>query len=547
MLDAPITDVLVYRNGVKIIRTGAITISQDAPTVILKNLPVAIDNSTIKVTGKGNGPGKITGMSIEEIHGTEIPQAEIAELEKEIAQLRAKERVLVETLEFLAKYKASILDMQDTFLEDFPFAIPDEKAVQYIAGLSQQVDPEPGSSAMAFIEQASGTADAVIQHIERMTAELTTLRAQIDAETNRFSALQQKAGVHVSKQAVIAISVPEEAEFTFTIQYVLNAGYWEPIYDVFLDDESVQVTIKLLAALVNNTGEDWVDVQLGFSTATLKPIRVIEPSPWVLRERRVVYPASTMSYGVEGGGMPMVHAMAKAMAPGRPIAAAMAPAPPQPMERQQAEIGGSVLATQTFTMTDRMSIRPGNWRNNVVLLEMELPGRSEYFYTTERATLVAQTVIKNGDLQLLQGTAKVYAGEAYICETTMNAVLPAEEFTLGTRESHDLKIAKKLVSRSTDKGGMAKGRVIKHYRYEITVENLAGATNDLVLVDRMPFSDSELVKVQAIGDIKPTPVENRLGILKWRIPLGSKDKKFTIAYDYEVSYDKGVILDTSLP
>ena len=40
----------------------------------------------------------------------------------------------------------------------------------------------------------------------------------------------------------------------------------------------------------------------------------------------------------------------------------------------------------------------------------------------------------------------------------------------------------------------------------------------------------------------------RAGVrLSKRIPLGDMDKKFVVRYEYEISYDKGTILDTSLP
>ena len=114
--------------------------------------------------------------------------------------------------------------------------------------------------------------------------------------------------------------------------------------------------------------------------------------------------------------------------------------------------------------------------------------------------------------------------------------------------AHDLKIEKKLVDRSTDKGGLAKGKVVKYYSYEITVEILSDAArkNELVLMDKMPYSDSELVKVNGPTGLQYQPDETKLGVMKFRLKLADAEKKFKIAYKYEVSYDKDVILDTSL-
>jgi hypothetical protein len=86
------------------------------------------------------------------------------------------------------------------------------------------------------------------------------------------------------------------------------------------------------------------------------------------------------------------------------------------------------------------------------LTEVELPGKTEFYCNMENGKLIVQNVIQNGDMQFLPGAAKIYVSDDYIGETSMNAVLPNEEFILGTREAHDLKIEKKLVKRSTDKG-----------------------------------------------------------------------------------------------
>ncbi len=215
-----------------------------------------------------------------------------------------------------------------------------------------------------------------------------------------------------------------------------------------------------------------------------------------------------------------------------------------------AQIGGSAAAgVVTFKLPSKLTIKQGSFRNNIYLLELALDSKAEYFYSTDNAKLIVQNVIKNGDMQFLPGQAKIYVGDDYIGETSMNAVLPGEEFTMGTREAHDLKVEKKLVDRSTDKGGLAKGKVVKYYSYEIAVEILSDTArkNELVLFDRMPFSDSELVKVSGPTGLQYQPDETKLGVMKFRLKLADAEKKFKIAYKYEVSYDNSVILDTALP
>ena len=239
--------------------------------------------------------------------------------------------------------------------------------------------------------------------------------------------------------------------------------------------------------------------------------------------------------------------------PGAPLttlSSSDAPKSKPALAKPKAEVGGSMAAgVVTFKLPSKLTIKQGSFRNNIYLLDLSLDGKAEFFYNTDNAKLIIQNVIKNGDMQFLPGQAKIYVGDDYIGETSMNAVLPGEEFTLGTREAHDLKVEKKLVDRSTDKGGLAKGKVVKYYSYEITVEILSDAArkNELVMMDKMPYSDSELVKVAGPTGLQYQPDETKLGVMKFRLKLADAEKKFKIAYKYEVSYENSVILETSLP
>ena len=55
------------------------------------------------------------------------------------------------------------------------------------------------------------------------------------------------------------------------------------------------------------------------------------------------------------------------------------------------------------------------------------------------------------------------------------------------------------------------------------------------------------IKLDCPDDIEPKPEESKLGVMKWRLKLADQEKKFTIAYSYQVTYNSDVILDQALP
>nr|MDO8112852.1 mucoidy inhibitor MuiA family protein [Candidatus Sigynarchaeota archaeon] len=551
ILDAPATDVLVFRNGSKIIREGTVTVPGGDQQVALKFLPDSLDSSTVKVTGKGKVAGRIKSMNIENHYEQAGSKEEIEAQEKALETLREQEQVLARKLEFFLARKVDLVKLRETYLNQFPFALPEDRPVKFLlqATAGEFKIAPPKATIEAFTASVADSLGKATAKVFALSDELTALREKIDVLARQLDQMRNQSAVKTYKQVLIDVSASKEGEFTFVIEYVIYAGSWTPIYDVFLNDATDKVLIKLIAAVTNNSPEDWKEVSLTVSSADLRPVEVIEPQPWILREWM---PAPQMQYASRRADRP-VGGMAPPAPPAEemlvPAAAVAEPSLVPVLQKPKAEIGGSSTSVITFKLPSRLTLTQGSWRNNIYLMEVELPGKAEFYYSTENAKLIIQNVIKNGDMQFLPGQAKIYVGEDFIGETSMNAVLPNEEFTLGTREAHELKIEKKLVDRSTDKGGLAKGKVVKYYSYEINVEILAETAkkNDLVLLDKYPYSESEFVKINLTSSLQPAPEENKLNVVKWRIKLADVDKKLKIAYQFEVSYEKGVILDTSLP
>ncbi|HME55611.1 MAG TPA: mucoidy inhibitor MuiA family protein [Candidatus Lokiarchaeia archaeon] len=552
-MDAPIQEVLLYKNGSKMIRTGTVSVPEGDSQVALKFLPDSMDSSSVKVTGKGKVAGRIKSMNIERQYEKGANKEELEQQEKILEGMREQESIVERKLEFYQARKGDLVKLRESFLLQFPFTLPEEKPVKFLlqSGTEEASIPSPRDTIDEFIGNIDGLIGTTVEKLVALNDEIVDLREKVDVLGRQLDQLRNKTGMKTFKKVVLDISAQNEGDFTFTVEYVIHAGFWESIYDVLIsDDESDKITIKLVAAVTNDTPEDWIDIALTISNANFQPVQVIEPAPWRLREY-VAY-TSRMDYGA----FEEKKVMGANGAPPPPPSPAAEPAfvasdkARLEMEKPSTDIGGSATGgIITFTLPSKITIKGGSFKSNIYLMEIELPGKTEFYCNLETAKLIVQNVIQNGDMQFLAGAAKIYVSDDYIGETSMNAVLPNEEFILGTRESNDLKIEKKLVKRSTDKGGVAKGKVIKNYSYMINVEILSedARKNDLVVLDKIPYSDSELVKVQVTGDIEPKPEESKLGVMKWRIKLADQDKKFTIEYNYQVSYNSDVILDTSLP
>ncbi|TFF91937.1 DUF4139 domain-containing protein, partial [Candidatus Thorarchaeota archaeon] len=108
-----------------------------------------------------------------------------------------------------------------------------------------------------------------------------------------------------------------------------------------------------------------------------------------------------------------------------------------------------------------------------------------------------------------------------------------------------VKAEKKLVLKDTDKAGLMRGKNKREYKYQLELSSFAKEAVEIRVVDTIPHSYSEKIVVE----LKPpsTPYKKmELGVIEWelKIPAGEKT---TITYDFEVEWEKDVIIRPGLP
>ena len=313
-----------------------------------------------------------------------------------------------------------------------------------------------------------------------------------------------------------------------------------------------------MANVYNRTGLDWEDIEIEISTASLKPISLIKPSPMILEEFIPYVEEKMKDYNFKGKKKMAAKPMGGAL---REItksedfdddgfyepeeAEYVAEEEPMPeIEETYAEVSENI-GVQSFKIPNRIDIPSDKNPHPVNLTVVDLETEKKYYWSAvaPENVLIQDTVV-NGDLLLLSGNVKIYFQEEFLGETSIPVIAPKEKFKLGTRVSYDLKIDKKLTDRSKAKKAI-KGRLINNYEYKITIKNLNEATEDLTLYDKIPHSSSENIKV-TIDEIVPEPDKKKLGVLTWKFNLKGLDDK-TINYKYVVDYKKGIQITPSLP
>ncbi len=214
------------------------------------------------------------------------------------------------------------------------------------------------------------------------------------------------------------------------------------------------------------------------------------------------------------------------------------------IEETYAEVS-EAIGVQSFKIPNKITIPSDKNPHPVNLSVQDLEAEKKFYWSTMAPeNVIVMDKLKNGDLLLLAGNVKLYFMEEFLGETSIPLIAPKEEFKLGTRVSYDIKIDKKIIDRSKAKKAI-KGKLKNNYSYKIVIKNLNEVTEQLTILDRIPHSSSEKIKVE-IEEIDPEPDKKELGILKWKISLEDVKEK-TISYKYHVEYKQGITITPSLP
>ena len=534
-LKTRIDGVIVYQTGVQVILGGNINLQKGDQLIKISDLPETIDKESIRVKGLGNG--KIVNISVEFNSKKEYKIEEHKKVNEEREKLEKEIKKIEKNIERdnyqISKFKSTEDNFYSLWSKAYAFGETDL------------------SKFSIFNEKMNDNISSKIKEIRDLEEKLNQLTNDYQVILNKISKLGPLEEINNFYEIKINLNVLREGDFRFEIKYTMRQCWWVPFYDVAISEKNARLT--MMANIYNQTGQDWENVSVEISTASLNPIMLVKPNPTILQEYIPQYYQTSISgkgadrFSGELGGAPPSQSIGGRK--DQPLDYAqteiLLPAEKKvELKESYAEVAENI-GVQSFKISNRITIPSDKNPHPVNLTIQELDIEKKYYWSSAiPESVIVQNTLVNGDLLLLAGNVKIYYLEEFLGETSISIIAPKERFKLGTRVSYDIKVDKKLTDRSKDKKPV-KGRLKNNYEYKITIKNLSGATEELIVYDRVPHSYSENIKVE-IDNLSPEPYKKELGLLKWKLNL--KDLKETvIKYKYVIDYKKGIIITPALP
>jgi len=104
------------------------------------------------------------------------------------------------------------------------------------------------------------------KQISELEKNLVVLNMKLTSAKNQLADLNYQNNPE-RKEVIVVLSSSSEQNTTALLRYLVTNTGWQATYDLIAEDIKNPVELKYKAKVYNNTGIDWKQVKLKFSTA----------------------------------------------------------------------------------------------------------------------------------------------------------------------------------------------------------------------------------------------------------------------------------------
>lgn len=340
--------------------------------------------------------------------------------------------------------------------------------------------PEDVAWGSADVDRWRTTFGALSQRLAALdAAEVAARYEQLEIIDELQAALTEWYSLIRADHAVAAwveleVAVPERGSVELIIEYVVPNAMWRPSYVASLDGGRVSVVAR--AAIWQNSGEDWRQVELSCSTA--RPQGGTEP-PYLADDLlQAQRKAEQVAVGVREVAVQSVTAGG---------------VPSGGVDLPGVDDGGDVRAIAALGRHDIVSDgRP----HFVALFDFVSEAQVDRVCVPEKLSrVVLRAVVRNTSaLPLLAGPVELVRDHGPVGTTTVAFVAPGEVFALGFGPDDDVSVHH-LVETPSHKADPTDKWSHRLVQATTWLSNLSGDEKVVVVTERVPVSEIAEVKV----------------------------------------------------
>jgi hypothetical protein len=428
----------------------------------------------------------------------------------------------------------------------------------------------------------------VMEQRASLSQQLVQLQQQLQDNQEQTQFIQRQlndlsAGPsRTERDAVIIVQKAGGGPGKVYLNYLVNSVTWRPHYKFRAGKDKEPVLVEYLAAVRQQTGEDWGDVNLCLSTA--QPMLNAAPPD-----------LAALEVAVFRGGVPPGTGQAGLPPQPMPTGPGQAPNPSLrgDFDRQSRDLrqkaqqefvmnkkdvasryaneAAAIEQTWALLCAPEHEIKKGGQLENnegpSVTFKLKpkytIPSRQDeqvvevdrleltpdYYYKAvpvlTRHVYRLATLTNKSQYDLLPGEATMYIGTDFVGRTELPLIAVGEEMTLGFGVDPQIKVQRQMVDKVRTLQG---ANQVLTFDYRITISSYKPEPVKLQVWDRLPYGEAEIVGINLVKtnpEISKDPLYVRedkpKNLLRWDVtvdPTMNGEKAFMVTYVFKMEFDR---------
>ena len=518
--------VTVFPRGAEVTRVISLALPAGQHSLIVQDLPGGIDAAGVRVEGASSADLVIGAVDVRnEVVKSDDTAARRKAIEAQINALEAEMR----------KLERSISDQN--FQKDLLGALGRD-------AIAPRKRDGGGSITAGEVAQVLDLAAARLKAMTDTVVAAETRQQAIGKEMEDLRRQEQLLSPQPTYHSVatIAVTAKGPGEARFSLRYGVEDAGWMPVYDARLDtgssDRAPALNLVSRAEVKQLTPESWPGVMLTLSTARVSGATEaprLRPQPLGPRPPMVqMQLGAARQKAVQSAPTMQSDALAEDQAKSGNRA--------REAEAQVETAGFQAL----YQISGRQTIDNTGEAKGVRIATVDLPAALEAIAVPRldpKAYLSAKFTLK-GDAPTLPGRVMIYRDGVFLGRGHLPLLNAGEEHDLGFGVDDRVKVKRAETIRKSGETGIISTDNIAERAYSTTIKNLHDRAIAVRLIDRMPYSIHQDIKVEMLSGMTAPDernVDKKRGIMAWKRTLKAGAEE-TINFGYRVTWPKDMVL-----
>lgn len=491
----------VYQTGAEATFDFKVNLKRGLNKIYIDSVFTDIDQNTIRIIGPGSIPIGLFNYAFEELTVTvPVERGRIRMLQD---SLKKFDRPYAECVN-----RIGVLDYEDNLITSY------------------KLNNKNDTTGVDVLVKLTNLVSTKLTEIRNERTDLKLKQEAIDrarkAIYSLIDSLNQDRTINRSNpQIMFELNTESTGPEEFHVKCYTPSASWQPVYDLIADNIKSPMKIVYKAALKQNSGVDWNNVSLIFSTGKPNNNSTLAMlTPWHLTLQKTVratFEDSPLSPVT-------VAASREEVGNGTDLNTLI-------INNQNVGELNRTMLTVEYIPDTKFFVPSDDIEHFYNINEKKINAEYEYLAIpkNDNAGFVSAKIADWGNLDLISGNANLYfenslAGQRYIYSTsvddTLNLVLVRDEKVSVKREQ--IKSYKESKMLSSDK--------YLTYGYKIKVKNNRTEPIKIVVMDQYPISNHEDITVELL-ESSDAEIDKNQGFLTWRLNIApGKSKELEFVY-----------------